>query len=216
VYNPPAFRETRPEELTAAMAAIGLATLVTRGSGGLVATHLPLLHDPEPAPCGRLLGHLARANPQWRELAPGEEALAVFLGPEAYVTPRWYPSKAEHGRVVPTWNYLAVHAWGRLRVETEPAALEALVRRLTERHEAGADIPWRVEDAPAAFLAGQLKGIVGIELTIARLEGKWKMSQNRPPADREGVIGGLERRGEAGDAAVAEVMRGHGARGRGC
>jgi transcriptional regulator len=216
VYNPPAFRETRPEELTAAMAAIGLATLVTRGSGGLVATHLPLLHDPEPAPRGRLLGHLARANPQWRELAPDEEALAVFLGPEAYVTPRWYPSKAEHGRVVPTWNYLAVHAWGRLRVETEPTALEALVRRLTERHEAGADIPWRVEDAPAAFLADQLKGIVGIELTIARLEGKWKMSQNRPPADREGVIGGLERREEAGDAAVAEVMRGRGARGRGC
>jgi transcriptional regulator len=141
--------------------------------------------------------------------------MAVFLGPEAYVTPRWYPAKAEHGRVVPTWNYLAVHAWGRLRVETEPTALEALVRRLTERHEAGADAPWQVEDAPPAFIAGQLKGIVGIELTITRLEGKWKMSQNRPPADRAGVIGGLERRGEAGDAAVASVMREPGARGRG-
>jgi transcriptional regulator len=215
LYNPPPFRETRPEALLAAMAAIGLATLVTRGPGGLAATHLPLLHDPEPAPHGRLLGHLARANPQWRALVPGEEAMAVFLGPEAYVTPRWYPSKAEHGRVVPTWNYLAVHAWGRLRVETEPMALEALVRRLTERHEAGADAPWQVEHAPPAFIAGQLKGIVGIELTITRLEGKGKMSQNRPPADRAGVIGGLERRGEAGDAAVASVMREPGARGRG-
>jgi transcriptional regulator len=179
------------------------ADLVTTTSDGLVATFLPFVFDPAVGERGALLGHLARNNDQWRRPVTGE-ALVIVHGPDAYVTPNWYASKAEHGRVVPTWNYLTAHVYGELRVHDDAAWLDALVRRLTDRHEAGEPAPWSVDDAPAAFVAGQLRAIVGVELVISRVEAKVKMSQNRPPADVAGVTAGLAARG---DTATAEAMR---------
>lgn len=181
----------------------GAADLVTATPDGLVSTFLPFVYDPDAGEQGSLLGHLARNNAQWRTPVLGE-ALVLVRGPDAYVSPTWYPSKAEHGRVVPTWNYVAVHVYGRLVVHDDPAWLEALVRRLTDLHEAGNRTPWSVDDAPPAFVAGQLRAIVGVEVVISRIEGKAKLSQNRPAADVDGVIAGLEARG---DAASAEAVR---------
>jgi transcriptional regulator len=189
MYLPPAFREDDVSILHDAIRRIRFGALVTVDAEGVPdASHVPMLVDPDPAPYGTLVGHLARANPQIR--ATGT-ALAIFGGPNAYVTPSWYASKREHGRVVPTWNYVAVHATGPIEMIDNADALLAIVKHLTETHEAGRAAPWAVEDAPPDFLRGQLKGIVGFRLPIARLEGKWKMSQNRPPADREGVVAGL-------------------------
>ncbi len=155
----------------------------------------------------RLIGHLARANPQWRDLADGVAALAIFHGPHAYVSPSWYATKQETGKVVPTWNYVAVHAYGRLKVFDDPDRLYEVVGRLTEVHEADRAEPWSVTDAPAGFIRSQLKGIVGLELGVERLEGKWKLSQNRPVADREGVIAGLGQRPAESERQVADLMR---------
>jgi transcriptional regulator len=202
VYLPPAFREDRLDVLHAIIREAGLATLVTLTDGGLVASHVPLLLDPEPAPYGTLIGHLARPNPQGTSSQPDPEALAIFHGPEAYVTPNWYATKRETGKVVPTWNYVAVHAYGPLRLFHDPARLLEVVTRLTERHEAPRAEPWAVADAPPDFIAGMLRGIVGIEIPIARLEGKRKMSQNRPAADRAGVIAGLSAEGRDDVAAL--------------
>ncbi len=207
MYNPPAFAETRVPVLHAAMRDIGLVTLVTLDAGGLMASHVPMLVDPEPAPFGTLLGHVARANPQWRAPSRDIEALAIFLGPNAYVSPSLYPTKAATGKVVPTWNYMAVHAYGRLETFDDPARLLALVTRLTDRHEAERPAPWAVSDAPEDFVAGQLKGIVGFVLTVTRLDGKWKTSQNRPATDRAGVAAGLAATGDADDARVAALVR---------
>ncbi len=208
VYLPPAFREDRIEVLHGLVRRITLATLVSPGaSEGIEVTHLPLVLDPEPPPLGTLLGHLARANPHVRALARTREAVAIFLGPEAYVSPSWYESKRAHGRVVPTWNYVAVHASGTVELVEEPAALRDLVERLTDQQEAGRPRPWAVSDAPADFLAGQLRGIVGLRLRVTRLEGKLKLSQNRPAEDRSGVILGLSTSDAPGDRAVAEMMR---------
>jgi transcriptional regulator len=189
MYNPLAFREDRVDVLHAAMGVAPLANLVIADGDGFEASPLPLLIDPEPAPFGTLSGHIARGNPLAR--GDGAMALAIFMGPEGYISPSFYPSKRETGRVVPTWNYVTIHAEGRLRFFDDPKALLALVKKLTERHEAGRVDPWAVEDAPAAFIAAQLKGIVGFTLTLTRLEGKWKMSQNRTAADRAGVVAGL-------------------------
>lgn len=205
MYLPEPFAEERLDVLHGAVEQAGLATLVTVGSAGLVATHLPLLLDRRAGAYGTLYGHLARANPQWRD-AEGTQALVIFLGPEAYVSPSWYATKQESGRVVPTWNYLAVHGYGPLHTYADPQRLRAHVERLTARHESRQPAPWQVSDAPEDFLAGMLRGIVGIEIPIERLEGKWKLSQNRPEADRLGTIAGLRARGEAGDAAVAGLM----------
>jgi transcriptional regulator len=191
MYLPEDFREDRVAELHAAMRRIALGTLVTLGADGLEASHVPMLVEAEPAPHGRLQGHLARANPQWRRLSPATPALAIFLGPEGYVTPSWYATKRATGKVVPTWNYVAVHAYGALRIIDDADWLHALVTRLTEAHEAGRAAPWAVSDAPKDYVAGMVRAIVGFELTITRLQGKWKMSQNRPAEDRAGVIAGL-------------------------
>lgn len=208
MYLPPAFREDRIEVLHELIRETVLATLVSAtAEGGVEATHLPLLLDPEPAPFGTLLGHLARANGHVRQLARAREAVAIFLGPEAYVSPSLYPSKRAHGRVVPTWNYVAVHAIGTPELVEEPEALLDLVRQLTDRQEAGRAEPWAVSDAPPDFVAGQLKGIVGLRLRLTRIEGKLKLSQNRPAADREGVEQGLAASPDAGDRAVAARMR---------
>ena len=169
-----------------------LAALVTAGSGGLAASHLPLLYCRAEGGHGVLRGHMARANPQWREVLPGSEALAIFGGPQHYISPNWYPSKQEHGKVVPTWNYVVVHAHGPLKIRNEPEWLLENVRALSDVHESTSETPWRVADAPPEFIANLLKAIVGVELTITRLEGKWKVSQNRPVADRHGVIRALE------------------------
>ena len=202
MYLPPAFTENDLPRLHAAIAGSGLATLVSHGLDGLIASHVPLILAADEGPHGTLYGHLARANPQAREAAIEGAVLAIFQGPDAYITPSWYATKQETGRVVPTWNYATIHAYGTLRFIDEPAALRALVTQLTERHEGPRPAPWAVSDAPDDFVAAQLKGIRGFAIPIARLEGKWKMSQNRPAADRRGVIDGLTEDGRADIAAV--------------
>jgi transcriptional regulator len=162
-----------------------------------------MLVDPEPAPYGTLRGHIARANPQWRDVSAKAQALAIFLGPDAYVTPSWYATKRVNGKVVPTWNYAAIHAYGPVRFFDDADRLLALVTQLTETHEARLTQPWAVSDAPPDYVRGMLRAIVGFELPILRLEGKWKMSQNRPADDRAGVIEGLRRDDRP---AVAEIV----------
>jgi len=208
MYLPAHFAEPRVEVLHEALRGAGLATLVTTGAGGLDASHIPLLLEPEPGPLGRLIGHVARANPQWSATPDGSAALAIVLGPDAYVTPSWYPSKGDGGRVVPTWNYLAIHAHGTFRFFQDQARLLDVVTRLTDRHERGRPHPWKVSDAPPDYVAGLLKAIVGVELTVTRLEGKWKASQNRSEADRRGVEEGL--RGD-GQLELAGLVRERGA-----
>jgi transcriptional regulator len=181
----------------------GAADLVTVTPQGLVATMLPFIYEPSVGEHGALHGHLARNNDQWRQDAAGE-SLAIVRGPDAYITPGWYESKREHGRVVPTWNYVTAHVYGQFIVHDDAAWTEDLVRRLTTKHEAYRDHPWSPDDAPRAFIEGQLRAIVGIELLITRVEAKAKLSQNRPPADVEGVIEGLRERGDAEMADAVE------------
>jgi transcriptional regulator len=181
----------------------GAADLVTSTAHGLVATLLPFVYDPTVGRSGALLGHLARNNRQWQDEVLGE-ALAIVRGPDAYITPSWYASKAEHGRVVPTWNYVTAHVYGHLVVHDDTAWLEDQVRRLTGHHESRRDPAWAVDDAPSRFVAGQLRAIVGVELVISRIEAKAKLSQNRPAADIDGVVTGLS---ESGQHVVAEAVR---------
>jgi len=202
VYIPPLFKEDRVDVLHAAIRRSGLATLVTLTGDGLIASHVPMLLDPEPAPYGTLLGHLARPNPQARGAVPGVQALAIFQGPDAYITPSWYATKRENGKVVPTWNYVTIHAHGPVAFFDDAERLREVVTRLTEREEQARAEPWAVTDAPADFIDGMLKGIVGFALPIVRLEGKWKMSQNRPAQDRAGVVAGLEGQGREDVAAL--------------
>jgi len=199
MYLPKHFEEARVEVLHDLIRAFPLGTLVTLTAGGLDANHIPFEVDPEPSPFGTLRGHVARANPVWRGISAGAEALVIFQGPDTYISPSWYETKAETGKVVPTWNYVVVHAHGVPRFIDDRAWLRAFVTRLTERHEAGRQTPWKVTDAPAEYIDAQLGAIIGLEIPIARLVGKWKVSQNRPPRDRAGVIDGLTR--EAGRAA---------------
>ncbi len=206
MYQPPPFREDRVEVLHALMHDRRFATLVTLGAEGLTATHLPIEVDPNPPPFGTLRGHLARANPQWRNYSTEVAALVIFSGPQAYVSPSWYATKNQTGRVVPTWNYIAVHAYGPLRTFDDTDRLRSLVTALTQRQERELPHPWRVGDAPVDFIDRQLKGIVGIELTVERLEGKWKLSQNKNAADRAGVIAGLSGMSGPDAAQIADAM----------
>jgi transcriptional regulator len=199
LYNPPAFREERPEILLRLMRQSGLCTLVSNGAAGVPdVSHLPLQTDGK-----RVVGHLARANPHWKALREAGRAIAIFPGPQGYISPNSYPSKAEHHRVVPTWNYEAVHAEGTIEIVEDAARLRQIVAALTDHHEAGGAVPWSVDDAPAEFVAAQLKAIVGVVLTVETLAGKRKLSQNRDGADREGAIAGLG----AEHAALAQAMR---------
>jgi transcriptional regulator len=191
MYCPAAFRQDDLPSLHAQIHASGLAIVTSSGAQGLQASHLPLLLEPGEGEFGTLYGHFARANGHWRDLAAGAEALVVFSGADAYVHPGWYPAKAEHGKVVPTWNYIAVHAWGQAEVFDEPERLLELVSRLSERHEQRRPQPWAVSDAPRGYIHSMLRAIVGFALPIRRLEGKWKLSQNRSAADRVGVRNGL-------------------------
>jgi len=173
------------------MSARPLATLVTLCDAGLVANHIPVETLVEPAPHGMLRGHIARANPLWREYRDGSPALAIFQGPQAYISPSFYPSKKQTGEVVPTWDYAVVHAHGSLSFVQDTEWLRALVVRLTDAHEAQRQAPWQVADAPARYIDKMLSQIVGFEFRIARLSGKWKLSQNHPVANRQGVAEGL-------------------------
>jgi transcriptional regulator len=208
MYAPPAFREDDPAEIIAIMQAARLPILVTMSTpvmgGELFATHLPLIHEPEPAPHGRLIGHVAKANPHWRNFDPAHQALAIFQAHDAYISPSWYATKQQTGRVVPTWNYQAVHAYGRIETIEDPVALHRIVSQLTDRHETGRDHPWQVTDAPADYIEAHMKGIVGIVMTIEKLIAKQKLSQNRSQADRAGVIAGLD---EAGETDLARLMQ---------
>jgi transcriptional regulator len=191
MYIPPAFAEDRPDELREIIRATSLPVIISpalskTGGTRLVATHLPLILDGE-----QLIGHIARANDHWKSVDPRTESLAIFAARDGYVSPSWYPSKAETGRVVPTWNYEAVHAYGRLEIIQEPALLLPIVTRLTRRHEDHRAHPWHVSDAPSEYISSQLKGIVGVLLHITRLEGKRKLSQNKTSEDQLGVIAGL-------------------------
>jgi len=209
MYTPPAFRMDDLPEMHEVLRAARLATLVTATDQGLLATALPLVLVPDEGTFGTLYGHLARANPQWSEPATGE-AMILFTGPDAYVTPSWYATKRETGRVVPTWNYVAVQAYGTPEFFEDADRLLDVVTRLTARHEAPRAEPWAVTDAPEAFIRSQLRGIVGLRLPIARIEGKAKASQNRPEADRSGVAAGLEAGGDVAKA-MAQVVRSRGA-----
>ena len=209
MYLPSHFAETRVPVLHEAIRRTAVGTLVTLGTEGLEASHVPMLIDPDPAPFGTLRGHIARGNPQWKRYDGKMEALVTFLGPNLYVTPSWYETKRQTGKVVPTWNYATVHAHGRLTLVDDPAWLRAQIESLTQSQEGPRQASWQVADAPTDFLRAQIKGIVGIEIEITRLEGKWKVSQNRPLADRTGVASGL--RAEKGPAsAMADLVEAFG------
>lgn len=191
MHCPSLFKEERQEVLHGLMTAHPLATLITAGSGGLMVNLIPFsLH--EGGDYGILRAHLARGNKQLDELREGAETLVVFQGPECYVTPSWYPSKAEHAKVVPTWNFAMVQARGKPQVIDDADWVLAQLEQLTDNQERARQHPWKVSDAPDDFVAAQLKGIVGIEIPIRSIQGKWKASQNRPPADRQGIINGLK------------------------
>ena len=191
MYLPAHFKEPRTEVLHALMRARPLAALVTLTDSGLVANHIPVETHTEPAPHGLLRGHIARANPLWKEYRDGSEALAIFEGPQVYISPSFYPSKRETGEVVPTWDYAVVHAHGTLRFIEDREWLKTLVVGLTNAHEAPRQVPWKVDDAPPPYIEKMLSLIVGFELSITRLTGKWKLSQNHPAANRQGVVQGL-------------------------
>jgi transcriptional regulator len=207
MYLPRHFEETRVETLHELIRAHPLGALVTLGPGGLDANHIPFEVDPDPTPLGTLRGHVARANPVWREFTRDAEALVLFQGPETYISPSWYPSKQETAKVVPTWNYVVVHAHGPLRVIDDRQWLRAFVTRLTNHHEGGRRDPWKVTDAPGDYIETQLGAIVGLEIPITRLVGKWKVSQNRPARDQAGVADGLSQEGHPAASAMAELVR---------
>lgn len=199
MYLPSAFREDRIEVQHALIRAHPLGLLITAGPAGLLANPFPFLVDAEGSQKGTLRLHIARANPQWRELEAVQECLVVFQGPQDYVTPSWYATKRQTGKVVPTWNYATVHVWGCPRIMNDNAWLRRQLDDLTASRESRRPQPWKVDDAPADFVAAQMRAIVGVEIPIRRIEGKWKMSQNRPEADRAGVIAGLREAGGAGE-----------------
>jgi transcriptional regulator len=192
--------------INALLADHGAADLITPTAEGLTATLLPFIHDPEQGEHGALLGHVARNNRHWQD-PPTGESLVIVRGPDAYITPSWYAAKAEHGRVVPTWNYVTAHVYGRLVVHDDVEWVEALVRKLTDKHEAGSAAPWSMDDAPERFIRGHLRAIVGVELLITRIEAKAKLSQNRSASDVDGVIAGLREGGDEASALAVERAR---------
>jgi transcriptional regulator len=202
VYTPPRFRETDEAFTLDFVAGNGFATLVSVGENGPIATHVPIDLHRDDSNVPYLLGHMARANPQWRTLSPEHDVLAIYLGPHAYVSPRWY----DHPNV-PTWNYLAVHVYGRPTVLTRPEDLLPLVRGQVEKYEADPERRYRVESLPPDLLERELRGIVGFRIAITRIEANAKLSQNRGPRDFDNVIAELEKRGDPGSRGVAELMR---------
>lgn len=211
MYVPSPFRENDLAVLHGQIQRTRLATLISCGPAGLRASHVPMLLDPHGGPYGTLLCHLARANPQWRSLG-GDEVLVTFRGEDAYISPSWYAEKRETGKVVPTWNYVAVHAYGVPRVIEDEAELRAIVTRLTDVHEAGQSPPWSVEDASQPYIAAMLRGIVGVAIPIARIEGAWKLDQDEADADLRGALDGLRASADPRDRAAADAMEARAAR----
>jgi transcriptional regulator len=207
MYTPKDFIVDDLPTLHADMQRNSFAALVSLTTAGLVATHLPILLDPDRGPFGTILGHVSRANLQWQQSDPTTEALLIFSGPDTYVTPNWYPAKQETHRVVPTWNYAAIHAYGTLTFFEDPERLRHIVTRLTDLHESTFPTPWKVTDAPANYIDGQLKAIIGFELPISRIEGKRKFNQNRSAADQAGVVQGLRSLNNPTKSAVADFMQ---------
>ena len=207
MYLPKHFEETRVQVLHEHIRAYPLGALVVLTARGLDANHIPFEVDPDPTPFGTLRGHIARANPLWRDFSRDVEALAIFQGPGTYISPSWYPTKRETAKVVPTWNYAVVHAHGALQFIDDRAWLRAFVEKLTNRHEAERRDRWKVADAPPDYIDKQLGAIIGLEIPITRLIGKWKVSQNRPAQDREGVVEGLLQEGGHSAAAIATLVR---------
>jgi transcriptional regulator len=208
MYIPKFNEETRTPVLHELIRSQPFASLVTYGTSGLFASHIPMIldeqiGDEQAGPFGLLKGHLSRANAQWKDFAPEVQALAIFSGPQHYITPRWYEEKQATGKVVPTWNYVVVHAYGSLKIIEDADWLRAHVETLTNIHEAASPEPWAVSDAPDDYIRTMIKGIVGLEFSIERLEGKWKLSQNRSESDRRGVVEGLD----ALDTASSQAMK---------
>jgi transcriptional regulator len=207
MYEPLLHRKESLEAQHALMRMQPLGLLISYGASGLEANSIPFLLDASASKLGTLRAHMARANPQWRSLQQAEEALVVFQGPDRYISPNWYATKRETGKVVPTWNYVMVQARGRPRVIEDAEWLRAQIEELTRTHEGNRPAPWEVSDAPADFIAMQVKAIVGVEIEIVRIAGKWKASQNRPAADREGVIEGLKAESEPMALDMAEIVQ---------
>jgi transcriptional regulator len=221
MYTPNSFHENRPEVLHELIRAYPLGAIVTQTASGLDANHIPFYFDPQVnsqgesasefqgalSGKGSLLGHVARQNPIWQNLQEGTRVMVLFQGPSAYISPSWYPTKMEHGRVVPTWNYVVVHVHGILRVHDDPNWVWRQMNLLTRQMENSREAPWAVSDAPMEYLDRLMAGIVGMELIIDRIEGKWKVSQNQQPANRAGAIAGLEATGEPSCLEMARIMR---------
>lgn len=207
MYLPSHFEENRIDVLHELVRQYPLGSLVTLASQGLSANHLPFELDAAPAPYGTLRGHVARANPVWRDYSRETEALVIFHGPQVYISPSWYETKKQTGEVVPTYNYAVVHAYGPMRIVEDRPWLRGLVTRLTERFESARPAPWQVSDAPQDFIEKQLGAIVGIEIAISKIFGKWKASQNRPAADRAGVVEALGAATDADSAAMAQIIK---------
>jgi transcriptional regulator len=210
MYLPKQFEETRTEVLHGLVRKRPFGTLVVMTSEGLSVDHIPFLIDEAPGPFGVLRGHVARANPILKSTLLDVDAVAIFQGPDHYITPSWYATKKETGKVVPTWNYVVVHAYGRPRFIDDEPWLRAHVNHLTQHHEGARDPAWKVSDAPEDFVSKIIGGIVGVEMSVARLSGKWKLGQNRPDADRLGMVDGLLRENEASADALAALIRNSG------
>ena len=206
MYTPSHFQESRTEVLHELIRRHPLGALIAATPDGVEACHAPFEIDAAGAPLGVLRCHLARANPLWRSLSTAAETLVIFQGEDSYISPAWYAAKQQHGKVVPTWNYVVVHAYGKPRVVHDVEWLRRLVTALTDRHEAGRPEPWRVTDAPADYVDKMLQAIVGVEVEIVRMTGSWKLSQNRSAADRQGVARGLAASSSAADAAMAQLI----------
>ena len=207
MYIPPQFEQPNIEVMHELIRNRPLATLITLGSEGINANHIPLHLSLPPEPFGVLRGHVARSNPIWSDLESDIDTLAIFHGPEAYISPSWYATKQEAGKVVPTWNYTVVHAYGSLRIIDDAVWVRAQLEALTNQNEAGFQQPWAVSDAPLGFTEKLIEAVVGIEMVITRLSGKWKVSQNQPPQNQNSVIQGLNARGQAEAIAMAELVK---------
>jgi transcriptional regulator len=206
MYIPKYFEEIRTEVLHGLMKSHPFAAIVTIGTDGLIVNHMPFLIDSACGELGTLRGHLARANPVWQQFSGSFESIAIFQGPDAYISPAWYPSKHEHGKAVPTWNYAVVHAHGFPRIIEDAAWLLKHLTELSDTHEATQRLPWKLSDAPKDFTDRLLEMIVGVEIPITKMAGKWKVSQNRPTADRLGVVAGLESRNDDQSRAMAALV----------
>lgn len=203
MYIPNPFRVENAEKLTAFIRANSFAIVVTRDEAGSFASHLPMLYEPDAGPHGTLIAHMARANPQWQHFSSGEEILVIFQGPHAYISPAWYESQP----AVPTWNYVAVHAYGVPRLITDPAQVVSVLEAMTSHYETGRAEPWRMEQLPGEYVEGMLKGLVAFEVAVTRMEGKFKLGQNRSAADLKGVCAELETAEDSAERGLAEMMR---------